>query len=163
MLPDPLHPAIVHFPIAIAVLLPFAAAAAALAIAAGWLDRRSWALVVLLHGVGAGTAWLAEETGHEQEERVEKVIAEEPIHEHEEAGEWLLRVMGGTLVLTAAGLLGGGAGSLARAAAVAGGLLVLAVSYRTGSTGGALVYEHGAASAYVKPAATSGEPHGQTP
>jgi uncharacterized membrane protein len=147
-MPDPLHPAVVHLPIAIALLLPFAAVLVALAIAAGWLERRAWALVLLLHVAGAGSAWFAEETGHDQEERVEEVVAERPIHEHEEAGERLVVVMGATALLTAAGLLGGRAGSLARAAAVLGALGVLVASYATGRTGGALVYEHGAGRAY---------------
>jgi uncharacterized membrane protein len=152
VLPDPLHPAVVHFPIAIAFLLPAAAALVALAIAAGRLERRSWALVLLLHLVGAGSAWWAEETGHEQEERVEEVVAERHIEEHEEAAERLLRVMAGTLVLTASGLLGGRAGGVARAVAVAGAFGVFAAAYPTGRSGGALVYEHGAARAYEAPA-----------
>jgi uncharacterized membrane protein len=153
MLPDPLHPAVVHFPIAIAALLPFAAALAALAIASGWLDRRAWAGIVLLHAVGAGSAWFAEETGHDQEERVERALGErleEPLHEHEEAAEWLVLGFGATFVLTAAGLLGGRAGGLVRAVAVAGALALTAMSVRVGESGGALVYEHGAADAYVK-------------
>jgi len=153
MLPDPLHPAVVHFPIAIAVLLPFALAFAAGAIAMGALDRRAWVGVVLLHAVGAGTAWFAEETGHDQEERVERALGErleEPIHEHEEAAEWIVIGFGVTLVLTAAGLLQGRAGSLARAVAVVGALAVAGMSVRVGESGGALVYEHGVGEAYVK-------------
>jgi len=151
--PDPLHPAVVHFPIAIAALLPFAAALAALAIAAGWIDRRVWVGIVLLHAIGAGSAWFAEETGHDQEERVEQILGEkldEPIHEHEEAAEWIVIGFGVTFVLTAAGLLGGRAGGLARALAVEGALAVAAMSVRVGESGGALVYQHGAADAYVK-------------
>ena len=151
MLPDPLHPAVVHLPIAIAVLLPFATGLAALAIRAGWLERRAWSLVLLLHLAGAGSAWWAEETGHDQEERVEKVVPERPIHEHEEAGEWLALVMGATALVTAVGLLGGRVGALARGVAVLGALAVLAASYQTGRSGGALVYEHDAARAYQPP------------
>lgn len=150
-MPDPLHPAVVHFPIAIALLLFPAAALVALGVAAGWLDRRAWALVLLLHAGGAGSAWFAEETGHEQEERVEEVVAERHIHDHEEAAERLVAVMAGTLIVTAAGLLGGRVGGLARAASVVAALGVLAASYPAGQTGGALVYEHGAARAYAKP------------
>jgi uncharacterized membrane protein len=156
MIPDPLHPAVVHFPIAIAVLLPFAAALAALAIASGWLDRRAWVGIVLLHAVGAGSAWFAEETGHDQEERVEQALGErleEPIHEHEEAAEWIVLAFGVTFVLTAAGLLSGRVGGLARVAAVAGALALAGISVRVGETGGALVYQHGVSDAYVKPGA----------
>jgi uncharacterized membrane protein len=154
MLPDPLHPAVVHFPIAIAVLLPFAAALAAGAIAANALDGRAWVGIVLLHAVGAGTAWFAEETGHEQEERVERALGERieaPLHEHEENAERLVLAFGATFLLTVAGLLGGRAGRVARGAAVAGAVVVGLLSVPTGESGGALVYQHGAAEAYVKP------------
>lgn len=159
MLPDPLHPAVVHFPIAIAALLPFAAALAAAAIATGALDRRAWMGIVLLHAVGAGMGWFAMRTGHEQEERVERALGdrlEEPIHEHEEAGERLVWAFGLTWVLTAAGLLRDRTGSRARVAAVVGAVVVGLLSVPTGESGGALVYQHGAAEAYVKP-------HGEAP
>lgn len=161
MLPDPLHPAVVHFPIAIAALLPFALALTAGAIAAGSLDRRAWLGVLLLHAVGAGTAWLAEETGHEQEERVERALGaaiEEPLHEHEESAERLVLAFGASLLLTAAGLLGGRAGGAARAAAVAAAVVVGLFSVTAGKSGGALVYEHGAASAYVGTEAPASAP-----
>jgi hypothetical protein len=154
MLPDPLHPAVVHFPIAIALLLPFALALAAGSIAMGSLDRRVWAGLVLLHAVGAGSAWFAEETGHDQEERVERALGEaleRPIHEHEENAERLVLAFAASFVVTAAGLLGGRFGGVARAAAVAGALAVALLSVPTGESGGALVYEHGAADAYVRP------------
>lgn len=151
MLPDPLHPAVVHFPIAIGFLLPFALALGALAIASGRLERRAWLGLVLLHAVGAGSAWLAMDTGHDQEERVERALGERlerPIHEHEERGERLVWVYGGTLVLTLAGLLGGRAGGAARAAAVAGAVVVALLCVPTGESGGALVYRHGVSDAY---------------
>ncbi|MEB2346158.1 MAG: hypothetical protein OZ948_15635 [Deltaproteobacteria bacterium] len=156
MIPDPLHPAIVHFPVAIAALLPFALALAAGSIVAGSLDRSAWAGVVLLHAVGAGTAWAALATGHAQEERVERALGEaieEPLHEHEESAERLLWVFAGSLPLTIAGLLGGPTGSRARVAAVVGGIVVGLVAVPAGRSGGALVYEHGAAAAYAPPPA----------
>jgi len=56
VLPDPLHPAVVHFPIAIAVLLPFA-----LALAAGAILERA-----------LGEA--LERPIHEQEENAERLV-----------------------------------------------------------------------------------------
>jgi hypothetical protein len=53
------------------------------------------------------------------------------------------------LLLAASGLLKGKPGRAARGAATVGALLLLAAGYRVGHTGGNLVYEHGAASAYV--------------
>jgi hypothetical protein len=42
MLPEPLHPAIVHFPIALASLLPVAVLLAILALRTGFLPVRLW-------------------------------------------------------------------------------------------------------------------------
>jgi hypothetical protein len=154
-LPDPLHPALVHFPIAVAVMLPLAAAGVAIAIAAGWLDRRSWVLVVALHAFGAGMAWWAVDAGHDQAERVVKAVPgiKRFVHEHAEHGEQLAWGFTGTWILTAAGLLGGTAGRRARVLAVIGAAVVAGLAVPTGESGGALVYRHGAASAYTEHAA----------
>jgi uncharacterized membrane protein len=155
MLPDPLHPAIVHLPIALSALLPPFAALVALAIRRGWLERRSWALVVLVNLLLVGFVLLAHETGEDTAERVEKVVDKKYIGEHAEAAEWLLWASIGSLVVAGAGLLGEGRGGAARAAAVAASLLVLAIAVRVGHLGGELVYKHGAANAYVEKEATA--------
>ena len=144
----PLHPALVHLPVAFALLLPLLALVTAVAIARGWLPARSWALVVLLHVLLAGSAWRAEQAGHHDEERVEKIVPRDAIETHEERAERFVLFCGAALLVTAAGLLAGGPGGVARGAAVvlAAGLTVAAI--RTGESGGALVYQHGAASAW---------------
>ncbi|HEY8493431.1 MAG TPA: DUF2231 domain-containing protein [Myxococcota bacterium] len=150
-IPDPLHPAVVHFPIAIAALLPVVLALAAF-LTARRPCRRVWSVVLLLHLIGAGGAWLAGQTGHEQEERVEQALGdalEQPIHEHEEKAEALIIAFWATLVVTAAGLLRGSIGAVARVAAVAGGIVLAVLAVQAGGSGGELVYRHGAASAYV--------------
>lgn len=155
-LPDPLHPAIVHLPVALALLSPFVALLAIVALSRGWLPARAWVGVVLLQALLAGSVWLALETGEEQEERVEKVVGKEPIHEHEEAAERLLVIAIAGLVVSASGLLSGNAGRWGRAATVAAGAAIFVAAAATGHSGGALVYEHGAAQAYVKPGAGAG-------
>ena len=75
MLPDPLHPAVVHFPVALAALTPLFAALIAIAIRAKRTPRRTWLLVVLMQALLVGSTWLAHETGEDEEERVEKVLA----------------------------------------------------------------------------------------
>ena len=149
MLPDPLHPAVVHFPIALAALIPLLALLTLLVIARGWLPVRTWSLIVLLQALLVGSAWFAQETGEEQEERVERVVAERHIEEHEEAAEYLLPLAAAGLALAAAGLLPGRPGTLARVVASGASLIVLATAVRVGHSGGALVYQHGAASAYT--------------
>jgi uncharacterized membrane protein len=150
MLPDPLHPAVVHFPLALSVLVPLVAALILLAIRSGRAAPSSWALVVLLQALLAGSAFLAHETGHDQEERVEKVVEERFIEEHEEAASWLLWVSVAGIAVSAAGLARGGAGVWLRGGAFAVSLLTLAIAVRTGHLGGELVYRHGAASAYLE-------------
>ena len=59
MLPDPLHPAVVHFPIALAALIPLFAALTLLAIRMGRTSPHTWAVVVLMQALLVGSAWLA--------------------------------------------------------------------------------------------------------
>lgn len=152
-IPDPLHPAVVHLPIALSLLMPLVALGSAVAIRRGFVPARAWLGVVLLQALLAGSAWYATETGEEQEERVERVVAERFIDEHAEAAEWLLRLAVAGLAISAAGLLPGARGGAGRLATVAVTVLVLASAVRTGHLGGELVYRHGAANAYLDPSA----------
>lgn len=148
-LPDPLHPAVVHLPIALAVLIPMLAILAALAIHLELLQRRTWVGVLLLQAVLFGTGWMALETGEEQEERVERVVAERHIEHHAEQAERFLLATGVALAIMAAGLLPGVAGGLARAVSLVAALSVLAAGVQVGHSGGELVYQYGAANAYL--------------
>jgi len=154
-IPDPLHPAIVHFPIALAVLVPALALAAFVAIRAGWVPARTWIAVVVLQVALVGCAWLALETGEDQEEKVERVVAEHHIDEHQDAAERFLYIAIAAALVSAAGLLQGGRGRAGRAATLVAGLAVLAAGVAVGHSGGELVYKYGAASAYAKAAADS--------
>jgi uncharacterized membrane protein len=149
MLPDPLHPAVVHLPIALALLVPLVALAALIAARAGWQPSRAWAFVVLLQACLVGSAFVAIETGENEEERVERVVAERHIEAHEERAERLLWGAGIALLVSAGGLASGRFGSLARPLGFALSLGVLALAVDVGHTGGELVYEHGAAGAYT--------------
>lgn len=162
-LPDPLHPAVVHLPLALAMLAPFAAALAFVVIRRGWLPPRAWLAVVLLQGLLAGSAWFAVETGEDQEERVEKVVRESYIEEHEENAERFLRVAVVALVVSAGGLFAGRGGSVGRGATVVAAALALAAAVFVGHTGGELVYRHGAADAYVERAQEPGAPGAERP
>lgn len=151
MIPDPLHPAIVHFPIVLAVLAPLLAAAAFWAIRSGRLPRRSWVGVVILQAVLVGTAWMATETGEHEEDRVERVVAERHIDAHEEAAEQFLALALLVVPVAAAGLLAGTIGTVGRGLTIALSLAALIAAGVTGHTGGELVYRHGAAMAYAQP------------
>ncbi len=150
MLPDPLHPALVHFPIVLALLAPLLAAGFLWAIQSGRLPARAWLAVVVLQAVIFGSAWVTAETGEEEEERVERVVREDPIEEHEEAAEWFIWIAAVTLPIAGAGVLNGSPGTGARVLAVVGTVLTALAVARVGHTGGELVYRHGAALAYLE-------------
>jgi uncharacterized membrane protein len=163
LLPDPLHPAVVHFPVALAALVPLVAALVLIAIRAGRASAASWTLVVLLQALFAASAWLAHETGHEQEERVEKIVEGRHIEEHEQAADWLLRLSVVGLAAAGLGLAAGNAGAWGRGLAFALSLATLAAAVRTGYLGGELVYRYGAANAYVEQPAGSARGTPQEP
>lgn len=152
MVPDPLHPAIIHFPIVLAVLAPLLAAAAAWAIHSKRLPRRSWLGIVIFQIVLVGAAWVAIETGEREEDRVERVVSERAIEDHEEAGERFQVLAALVLPLAAAGMLAGGIGTINRALTIALSLVALIAAGIAGHSGGELVYRHGAAAAYTQPA-----------
>lgn len=155
----PLHPAIVHLPIALAVLLPLLALAALAAWWRGWLPgRRVWLGIVGLQAVLLVSGIAALRTGEGEEDRVERVIAGQALERHEEAAELFLWGACATLLLAAL-VLAMRQDRAARALAsmtVLGTIVVLGLGYRTGKAGGELVYAHGAAAAYASPAAHPG-------
>jgi len=149
MLPDPLHPAVVHFPIVLMILLPLAAAGALWAISRGVGTAKAWAIPLATAAALTASSWVAVETGEGEEEKVEQVVAESSLHGHEEAAERFLLLSGAVLALTAAGLLRGVPGRLARLGATAGALGLVVLGVQVGHSGGNLVYRDGAASAYT--------------
>lgn len=149
MLPHPLHPAVIHFPLVLVILLPFFAAGALWAIRRGTPSRKAWALPVALAAALFVSSLVALRTGQAEQERVESVVSESAIEGHEEAAERFL-IFGGVLFLVAAaGLARGNLGTSARLLTVVGSLALVAAGVQVGAAGGALVYEHGAASAYL--------------
>jgi uncharacterized membrane protein len=156
MLPDPLHPAIVHLPIALALLVPLLATCCGLAIRMGWLPRQAWSGVVLLCFVLVAGSWLAMETGEVDEEPVERVVAERFIEAHEEAAE-VFMVLGVVIAVVALlGLRAGAVGNLAHLAVVMLSFGLLVAGARVGHLGGMLVYQHGAASAHAARSSPAG-------
>jgi len=162
-MPNPLHPSLVHVPLGLAVGLPFIAIGVALALWRNALPRRSWAVVVALQILLCGGGIAAFLAGHKDGDRVERIVGEKAVDEHEERAEAFLWAAGIVAVASAAVLLVPAAAIVPLAAvAAAGSLVVAGLGIWTGKAGGALVYERGAASAYVgggtvAPAAEPGE------
>ena len=150
MWPDPLHPAVVHFPIVLMVLLPVVGGVALWAIRRGARPPVAWTVPVVAAAALALSSWVAVETGENEEDVVEPVVAEAAVHEHEEDAELFLVLSGALLLVTAAGLLRGAPGRAARLGAIAGAVGLAALGARVGHSGGNLVYRDGAASAYTE-------------
>ena len=149
MLPEPLHPAVVHLPIALAVLLPLSVIVGLVAIHRGAGRGFAWGVPLALAVLLTGSAWMAIQTGEADEDRVEAVVRESAIHDHEEAAERFLLLAGVVTVMAGVGLARGTVGSAARILTAAGTIAVLAAGVDVGSKGGELVYVHGAASAFA--------------
>lgn len=147
----PVHPLVVHFPIVLAILLPFFAAGALWAIRRGARPLRAWAIPLALSAALAASALVAVETGEPQAERVEDIVAERALDTHEEGAELFLTLAAGLVMLTAAGLARGRIGGIARGLATVGAVGLVASAALVGHSGGQLVYREGAASAYTTP------------
>jgi uncharacterized membrane protein len=153
----PLHPAIVHIPLGLAVLIPLVAAGFAWAIWTRRLSLRAWLAVVALQGLLVGSALVAIHTGSSEEERVEQVVPERALHQHEEFAEQFAWASGAAMVLSALVLLGhrrSVTGALTAVTVIAT-VAVAGLGLRVGHAGGQLVYGHNAASAYARSAAQS--------
>lgn len=161
-LPEPLHPAVVHFPIVLLLV------GAAVACAAVFLNRwhLPWVAAALLV-LGSAGAFVAVETGETEMEMAGSLppVAEELLDAHEEWAEqtqivaaiaavFALGAAGFGLVLTRPGsqnfsnvLAGANRWTMlatgARATAALGALVACFFIYQTARRGGELVYHHG--------------------
>lgn len=150
LLPNPLHPALVHLPIALTVLVPIFALGSLIALKRGARPLVAWGITTALLAALAGSAWVSLETGEQQEETVESVVPEAAFETHEESAEAFLLLSVAVLGVAGVGLLKNRAGEAARYVAAIGTLALVVAGYRVGHSGGALVYQHGAASAYTQ-------------
>lgn len=155
-MPDlPLHPAIVHLPLGLAFVAPLVAIGIYLAYRRGRLPRAAFAILAGLQLVLAGSALGAMLAGHRDEHRVEKVVGERVVHDHEERGEALVWTAGAVAAVTIALLLvPARAVGFVAALAIAGTLAVAVLAFLTGKAGGEIVYRHGGAAAFPPPSGT---------
>ena len=151
MLPNPLHPAVVHFPIVLVFLLPVAAIVALWTIRNGSRPSRAWLAPLAIAAALSLSTWVAVETGEDQNKRVERVVSEQPLEAHEEGAEAFLTASIVMLVVTAGGLVRGRIGTASRVLAVVASVALVGGATYVGHTGGQLVYKYGAASAYATP------------
>ncbi|HYQ81996.1 MAG TPA: DUF2231 domain-containing protein [Anaeromyxobacteraceae bacterium] len=148
-MPSPLHPALVHLPLGLALATPLLSGGIVLAAWRGWLPRRAWVAAVALQGLLVAGGVAAVVTGHRDGDRVEKVVGEEAVDAHEERAEAFVWTAGAVLALAAAALAVPARAAAPLAALSLAGMVAAAVlAYRAGQAGGELVYRHGAARAW---------------
>jgi hypothetical protein len=137
-------------PIALTVLAPLVAIGALWAIRRGAQFRRAWGFAVGMLAMLIASGWVAQQTGEREEEKVERVVSENAIERHEEAADGFLVAAGIVLLLSAAGLVRGKTGTIARGVATVGTVALIGAGYNVGRSGGELVYREGAAGAYMQ-------------
>ncbi|MFQ5483131.1 MAG: DUF2231 domain-containing protein [Nitrospinaceae bacterium] len=152
MLDLPLHPIAVHFPIVLGAILPLLGFLLWWAIRKEHLEPKVWILVAVLAFSYAASATVAAELGEDDEEKVEKVVAEDVIEEHEEAAE-MVPWIGGTLFLLSLGGLWRKHPDRFRLGLAVLSLAALIPLGNAGHTGGKLVYQYGAANVHLNPEA----------
>jgi uncharacterized membrane protein len=147
----PLHPMVVHFPIVLVVLLPIFAAVTLWNIRRAPTSSRAWLPTVALAGALTLSAFVAQQTGESQEDRVERVVTRGAIHAHEEAAERFVVLSGALFLISLSGLARGTLGSAGRLLTAAGAVALVAAGVQVGHSGGQLVYRDGGAGAYTAP------------
>ncbi len=157
LIPTPLHPAVVHLPMALAVLIPFFAIGAMIFIARGSRPVVAWGITTALVATLALSAWASLETGEDQEEKVERIVPEAAFEAHEEAADLFLTLTVVVLGISLVGLAPRQIGTGARLIATVGTVVLLGAGWNVGHSGGALVYTHGAAAAYATPSAVGSD------
>ena len=160
----PLHPLVVHIPIALSALMPLLSIGLLISWWRGWLPQRAWWVAAVFQVILVGGSFIAMETGEGDEETVEEVVSHDAIHEHEEAAEVFAWTAAALLVpFLLAGLLRKRNVALGLAGvATVGTIVVTGLGIRVGHAGGELVYVHNAGAAWsngAAPAAGGGE-HG---
>lgn len=159
----PVHPALTHLPLGLALVAPFALLWGLWASRRG-TERRAWILPAALQILVLAGGLLAYQTGSREEERVEGRVPEAALETHEHRAQAFLGAA------TAAALLAAGAlATQGRASRWIGGLAAgasfaaLGLGLAVGHAGGALVYRHGAAAVAstpdAAPTATPERPH----
>lgn len=146
----PLHPALVHIPLGLSVIMPFLVGLMWFLTHKNWLPKKSWLIIIALQATIFGSGILAMETGEQDEEVVERVVSEEIIKDHEEMAETFVKISG-VLTLLLLSLIAAPKKyeNLAKAGSLLAVTLNLLLAANVGHSGGELIYKHGAASAHV--------------
>lgn len=145
----PLHPIIVHFPIALGLISPILISIVWLGIYRWNWPVKTWTLVVVLHLVMVISAFAAVKTGEMDEEKVEKIVSEKAMEDHEELAETIPWVFVGLLGLSTLTFVIPNQRRMFSTFTLMMSFASIAPIIATGHSGGKLVYEQGAANAHL--------------
>lgn len=141
MLPDPLHPAVVHFPIVLMFVAPLVAGWAIWRMRTPEYGNRVWLIVPVLLSAVAVSSFVAVQTGEDGEDFAEQYVDHDTVEEHEEQGTQFMWFAIASLVIAATGFLPGRTGSALRYLTLVMVLVGAGLVTRTGHSGGQMVYE----------------------
>lgn len=144
----PLHPKVVHIPIALCILMPAIATLIWFGIRRGWFSPRTWLIAVVLQIAMAVGGAAALQTGEADALKVEGYASDEALATHEARGWWFVYVAGANVVLCASTLVLQRRQQLLGALAIAGTFASAYAGYLVGDSGGRLVYVANATDAH---------------
>ncbi len=147
----PMHPKIVHLPIALTLLMPILVLGVLVAIRWRWLPRRVFAICVALQLLTFATGVGALISGHEDAIAVEGYATDEALQAHDQRAHWFLYVAGINAALACLLLVmhrRRHAQDLIAGVLLAGLAMQVYAGYLVGDAGGRLVYVGGAAEAH---------------
>lgn len=160
----PFHPSIAHLPIVASLLIPLLVLVFAFMIRTNRMSPTAWLVILGLQIFTTATGYISLESGEAEEHTVEKVLQKKLIHEHEEAAELFV---GSTVLALVLGVAAFFIRKEFQLYLYIGIVLISTLScflgIRAGGLGGDLVYKHGAASAYARPAEEGVESQGILP
>ncbi len=146
----PLHPIVVHFPIALGLISPLLIFFVWFGILKWNWPTRTWSVVVVFQLILLASSLAALKTGELDEEKVESFVSELALEEHEEMGEKMPWIFTGLLGISMLPFFFQGRKKVLMTATLIMSLASVAPIAVTGHTGGKLVYEQGAANAHLK-------------
>lgn len=151
------HPALVHLPIGLAVILPLIVCAIAYALWRNEVPTKAWTLAVGLQAILVFGLFGALNSGAIDEAKVRGLVPDASLDAHLAAGHTLTvaTLVGLALFLLVYAARTPRARKLALVAAAGSSLVVAGLALNVGHRGGELVYAYGAAQAHTGDAAAA--------